>query len=89
MLAKKETINIRVSKDDKQKLNHAAGFLGTNLSSFIIQSSMEKAREALKHEDRIELSIEDMKKLFTVLESEEPDEKLMQSFKDYKEAISF
>lgn len=89
MLAKEETINVRVSKDDKQRLNHAAGFLGTNLSSFVIQSAMEKARETLKHEERIELSIEDMKKLLNVLDSEEPNEKLMQSFKEYKEAISF
>lgn len=87
MQVKKESLNMRISKTDKQVLNRAATLTGVNLTSFVIQSAMKNAREALDHEKRIELSKRDLKKLLEILESNEPDKNLSNAFNYYNETI--
>lgn len=87
MPAKEKNLSMRISESDKQTLNRAATLMGVNLTSFVLQSAMNKAQEALKQEKRIELTTRDMKKLLEILDSDEPDKNLMDAFSHYNEII--
>lgn len=88
MIAKKEVINMRISESDKHKLSRAASLSGTSLSSFIIQSAMNRANETLRNEERIKLTPRDMKKLLEVLNSAGSDENLSKAFQQYEKLFS-
>ena len=87
MAAKEKIINMRISESDKRTLNRAASLMGVNLTSFVLQSAMTKAQEALEHEKRIELTKRDMKKLLEILDSNEPNKNLTDAFAHYNETI--
>ena len=87
MPAKEKSLSMRISESDKQTLNRAATLKGVNLTSFVLQSAMNKAQEALEHEKRIELSTRDMKKLLEILDSNEPNKNLMDAFAHYNDII--
>jgi len=84
---KEKSLSMRISESDKKTLNRAATLKGVNLTSFVLQSAMNRAREALKHEKRIELTNRDMKKLLEILDSKEPNKNLMDAFARYNETI--
>jgi uncharacterized protein (DUF1778 family) len=44
---KEESMRIRVSSEDKEILERAAGRLGLGVSAFVLSSAMEKARSTL------------------------------------------
>jgi uncharacterized protein (DUF1778 family) len=87
MLVKEKNLSMRISESDKQTLNRAATLMGVNLTTFVIQSALNKAREALEHEKRIELTSRDMKKLLKILDSSEPNKNLKDAFAHYNETI--
>lgn len=88
MPVKDKSLNMRISESDKQTLNRAASLLGVNLTSFVLQSAMSKAQEALDHEKRIELTKRDMKRLLEIMDSTEPNESLSDAFAHYNETIN-
>lgn len=87
MSVKEKSLNIRISESDKLLLNRAASMLGLNLTSFVLQSAMNRAQEALEHEKHIELHPEEMRKLLEILDRKEPDKQLEQAFAHYNAAI--
>lgn len=87
MAVKEKIINMRISESDKQTLNRAASLMGVNLTSFVLQSAMTKAQEALEHEKRIELTKRDTKKLLEILDSNEPNENLSDAFVHYNDTF--
>lgn len=87
MPVKEKSLTMRISKSDKQTLNRAASLMGLNLTSFVLQSALNKAQEALKHEKRIELTKRDMKKLLEILDSTEPNKNLSEAFAYYNETF--
>lgn len=88
MPVKDKSLNMRISESDKQTLNRAASLLGVNLTSFVLQSAMNKAQEALDREKRIELTKRDMKKLLEIMDSTQPNENLSDAFAHYNETIN-
>ena len=88
MPVKDKSLNMRISKSDKQTLNRAASLMGVNLTSFVLQSAMNKAQEALDHEKRIELTKRDMKRLLEIMDSTEPNKDLSDAFAHYNETIN-
>jgi len=88
MPVKDKSLNMRISESDKQTLNRAASLMGVNLTSFVLQSAMNKAQEALDHERRIELTKRDMKRLLEIMDSKEPNENLSDAFAHYNETIN-
>lgn len=87
MPVKEKSLSMRISESDKQTLNRAANLMGVNLTSFVLQSAMNKAHEALEHQKRIELTVSDMKKLVEILDSKKPNKNLMDAFAHYNETI--
>jgi uncharacterized protein (DUF1778 family) len=87
MSVKGKSLNIRISESDKQLLNRAASMLGLNLTSFVLQSAMNRAQKALEHEKHIELKPAEMKKLLEIMDSKESDKELEQAFAHYNAAI--
>ncbi|MDR9365402.1 MAG: DUF1778 domain-containing protein [Balneolaceae bacterium] len=88
MSVKSKSLNMRISESDKQTLHRAASILGVNLTSFVLQSAMNKAQETLDNEKRIELTKRDMKRLLEIMDSTEPDENLSEAFAHYNAKIS-
>lgn len=88
MPVKDKSLTMRISESDKQTLNRAASLMGVNLTSFVLQSAMHKAQEALDHEKRIELTKSDMKKLLEIMDSTESNENLSAAFAHYNEKIN-
>lgn len=87
MPVKEKSLNMRISESDKKTLNRAANLRGLNLTSFVLQSAMDKAQETLEHEKRIELTNRDMKKLLEILDSKEPNMNLSKAFAHYNETF--
>jgi len=87
MPVKNKSLSMWISKSDKQTLNRAAHLMGVNLTSFVLQSAVNKAQETLEHERRIELTKKDMKRLLEILDSNEPDDNLSEAFSYYNETI--
>ncbi len=88
MPVKEKNLNMRISETDKQILNRAAAIKGVNLTSFVLQSAMNKAKEALKYEKHIQLSKKDMKKLLEILDSKEPNVNLADAYALYNKTIN-
>jgi len=87
MPVKEKNLSMRISESDKQTLNRAASLKGLNLTSFVLQSAMDKAQETLEHEKRIELTERDMKKLLEILDSKESNKNLSEAFAHYNETF--
>jgi uncharacterized protein (DUF1778 family) len=87
MPAKDQNLNMRISESDKQVLTRAASMRGENLTSFVLQSAINEAQETLKHEKRIELTKQDIKKLLEVLNSTDQNENLHDAFAYYNKII--
>lgn len=84
---KEKSLSMRISESDKQFLNRAATLKGVSLTSFVLQSAMNSAQDALENEKRIELTERDMKKLLEILDSKESNKNLTDAFSHYNEAI--
>lgn len=87
MTAKDKILSMRISESDKQMLSRAANLLGINLTSFVLQSAMNRSHEVLENEKRIVLTKGDLEKLIDILDSTAPNKNLMAAFADYKQTM--
>ena len=72
-----ERINVRSTVDAKNVIEQAANLLGLSVSSFMIQSSFERAKELLKSNHELKVNNADRDMLMNLLENPRPanDEK--------------
>ena len=67
-----ERINVRSTIDAKNVIEQAANVLGLSLSSFMIQSSFERAKELLKSNHELKVNNADRDMLMNMLENPRP-----------------
>ena len=67
-----ERINIRSTVDAKNVIEQAANLLGLSVSSFMIQSSFERAKELLKSNHELKVNNADRDMLMNLLENPRP-----------------
>ncbi|ENX25246.1 hypothetical protein F891_03409 [Acinetobacter sp. CIP 101966] len=67
-----ERINIRSTIDAKNVIEQAANLLGLSVSSFMIQSSFERAKELLKSNHELKVNNTDRDMLMNLLENPRP-----------------
>jgi len=67
-----ERINVRSTVDAKNVIEQAANLLGLSVSSFMIQSSFERAKELLKSNHELKVNNADRDMLMNMLENPRP-----------------
>lgn len=67
-----ERINVRSTVDAKNVIEQAANLLGLSMSSFMIQSSFERAKELLKSNHELKVNNTDRDMLMNLLENPRP-----------------
>ena len=67
-----ERINIRSTVDAKNVIEQAANLLGLSVSSFMLQSSFERAKELLKSNYELKVNNSDRDMLMNILENPRP-----------------
>ena len=67
-----ERINVRSTVDAKNVIEQAANLLGLSVSSFMIQSSFERAKELLKSHHKLKVNNADRDMLMNLLENPRP-----------------
>lgn len=67
-----ERINIRSTKDAKNIIEQAANLLGLSVSSFMMQSSFERAKDLLKSAHELKVNAADRDMLMTLLDKPRP-----------------
>ena len=67
-----ERINIRSTEDAKNVIEQAANLLGLSVSSFMLQSSFERAKEFLKSIYELKVNNADRDMLMNILENPRP-----------------
>ena len=67
-----ERINVRSTVDAKNVIEQAANLLGPSVSSFMIQSSFERAKELLKSNHELKVNNADRDMLMNLLENPRP-----------------
>ncbi len=72
MAVKTERLDLRVTREHKRLIERAAQVTGQPVTSFVLSSALERAREALDQESRIVLSEKDGVAFVEMLECREP-----------------
>ena len=67
-----ERINVRSTVDAKNVIEQAANLLGLSVSSFMLQSSFERAKELLKSNYELKVNNADRDMLMNLLENPRP-----------------
>lgn len=67
-----ERINVRSTADAKCVIEQAANLLGLSVSSFMIQSSFERAKDLLKSSHELKVNNTDREMLMNLLENPRP-----------------
>ena len=67
-----ERINVRSTIDAKNVIEQAADLLGLSVSSFMIQSSFERAKELLQSNHELKVNNADRDMLMNLLENPRP-----------------
>lgn len=86
---KENRLVARTSPDVHATLQRAADYSGTTLSQFLIECAMEKARSIIERTETLHLSKSAADALFEALENPpEPNQKLINAFKEYKANVN-
>lgn len=80
-----DRINLRTTPERKQYIAKAAGYCGTTLSAFLLDSAEQRAREVMKEQAQIALSAKDWQAFEKILDEAEtkPRPKLKKLIEDY------
>jgi len=72
MTVKSERLEVRVTREHKRIIERAALATGQPVTSFVLSSALDRAREALDRETRTVLTERDGKIFLEMLEQDEP-----------------
>ncbi|MFG1520324.1 DUF1778 domain-containing protein [Halobacteriovorax sp. ZH1_bin.1] len=88
---KQETFGGRISSEHKSMLKYAAECMGQDLTSYIISTSLERAKKDIKEYQEVQsliLSRKDFDKVSNEISNpSEPNEKLISAFKANKSVL--
>ena len=80
MATKTERLDVRVTRQNKRLIEKAALVTGQPVTSFILSSALDRAREALERESRTVLSERDGRAFLRMLEEDRaPSEALVRA----------
>lgn len=83
--AKVARLEARISAEQKQLIERAAGLQGRTLTEFVVRSAQEAAREAIREHESISLSARDTKAFIAaLLKPPAPGARLKQAAAQYK-----
>jgi uncharacterized protein (DUF1778 family) len=86
--AKKERINLRLDKAAKRRIEKAASYQGTTVSSFILSSALTSADEALQKHETMVLEREDAEIFFdAILDPPKPNAAFRRAMKEYRKRV--
>ena len=86
---KKERLEARVSREQKELFQRAALLQGRTLSEFMVSTLQEAAIRAVKESEVMELSARDREVFINaLLNPPEPNDKLREGFREYKEFMN-
>ncbi len=80
-----DRINLRTTPERKKYIAKAASYCGTTLSAFLLDSAEQRAREVMKEQAQIQLSVKDWQAFEKILDEAEtkPRPKLKKLIEDY------
>ena len=64
---KEERLSIKITLDDKQRIEKASKLLGINISSFVIEQALKTAYQVLKEHESIILSEEEGNRFLEIM----------------------
>ncbi len=64
---KEERLSIKITLDDKERIEKASKILGINISSFVIEQALKSAYQVLKEHEGILLSEEEGNKFLEIM----------------------
>jgi uncharacterized protein (DUF1778 family) len=64
-----ERVDLRMTSRQKQVIQAAASYEGTNLTSFILRQALREAEEITRRAERLELSARDTRRVLELLEN--------------------
>ena len=84
MTVKNTRLDLRTTKAAKNMLEQAANVIGTNLSAFLLESAMTRAREILAQSQIIHLNLKEAERFAAALATpKKPSESLKKLFKTH------
>jgi len=79
-------IDLRIKPDIKEMFSKAAQLAGTNLSAFVISSTMEKAKQVMEDQEMLRLSNQDRDIFLKAIDNPpKPNTALKRAAKNYTE----
>ena len=84
----RKRITARVSVQVRDTLEQAAELLGSTVNQFVVQAAYLEAQRMIERETVIRLSQEDARKVLSLIENPpEPNQRLKEAVKAYKESV--
>ena len=65
-----ERINLRTTQERKKYIATAAAYSGTSLSSFLLESAEQRAKEVMEAQTQLQLSVKDWNAFAKILDEE-------------------
>jgi uncharacterized protein (DUF1778 family) len=87
-LPKPERLEARVTREQKQLIEHAAELEGRSITDFVVASAQSAARQVIQDHEILKLTARD-REVFVqaLLNPPQPTDKLRQAVRRYKEAF--
>ena len=86
--AKRERINLRLSHEAKQQIEHAAGIEGQTVSRFILSSALAHAEKTIRDHETLVLGRQDARVFFNAIANPPaPNDKLTTALNEHTRRI--
>lgn len=83
-----QRVDARVTREEKRLFERAASLAGRSVTSFLVQSSLDAAREIVQAHETIMLTARDRSAFVAALRRPpQPNEALQQAARDYAETV--
>lgn len=83
-----QRVDARVTQDEKRLFERAASLTGRSVTSFLVQSSLEAAREVIQAHETMTLTARDRDAFVAALRSPpQPNDALRRAARDYAETV--
>jgi uncharacterized protein (DUF1778 family) len=81
-------LDIRTTNQAKQAIEHAANIVGVTMSSFVLESAIERATQVIESNQRIRLNQEESEHFLALMDNPpEENESLRQLFEKHKNSV--
>ena len=86
--AKRERINLRLSREAKQQIEHAAGVEGQTISRFILSSALAHAEKSIRDHETLVLGRQDARVFFNAIANPPaPNDRLTKALNEHTRRV--